>query len=147
MLKSMTGYGKDLVELSNCTIEVEVKSVNHKYCVIRTKLPLNLQSFEHKIISQIKSKLSRGSIDVYITIDESEMSKPNYTFDASRVNQLIGELEKIKDKFQISNGISFETLALFKDFFLEKSDENYDMDKLWDGISLGLSKACDVFWK
>ncbi|MBU1628082.1 DUF1732 domain-containing protein, partial [bacterium] len=36
-----------------------------------------------------------------------------------------------------------ETLALFKEVYLESVKEDYDLDKLWEGITLCLSKACD----
>jgi uncharacterized protein (TIGR00255 family) len=142
MLKSMTGYGKALVKLPNCSIEVEVKSVNHKYCIVKSKLPMNLQSLEHKIINQVKSKLSRGSIDVYISIDDSQDLKP-FVINTAKMTFLIDELEKIGTIFHFSNGITYETLALFRDYYIEKKDEELDLDAIWEGISSGLTQASD----
>jgi len=139
----MTGYGKTLVELNDCNIEVEIKSVNHKYCIVKPKLPPSMQLFEHKIVSLIKSRFSRGSFDIVITIDQTGEMKPNFKVDITRINQLIDELEEVRNKFRIRDELSFATLALFKDLFLEKTEGEYEIEKLWDGVSIGISRACD----
>ena len=70
MIYSMTGFGRG--EFSNDAFDVtlEIKSVNNRYCDIIVKMPKKLNVFEDRIKNAIKSKLSRGRIDVYINLEE-----------------------------------------------------------------------------
>ena len=42
MIKSMTGYGKGTLSTENREYQIEIKSVNHRYLDINTKLPKTL---------------------------------------------------------------------------------------------------------
>ena len=52
MIKSMTGYGKAVLNLENREYQVEIKSVNHRY-------------------TDINEKIKRGKIDVFITFENN----------------------------------------------------------------------------
>ena len=68
-MKSMTGFGRAKLEKNDRIYNVEIKSVNHKYNDITIKLPKSLSYMEEKIKKQISSKMARGKVDVYITLE------------------------------------------------------------------------------
>jgi len=68
----MTGYGgaKGVVEGLNVT--VELKSVNNRYLDIAVRMPRNFLFAEDAVKSTIQQHVSRGKLDVFVTIDSSQ---------------------------------------------------------------------------
>jgi uncharacterized protein (TIGR00255 family) len=66
MLRSMTGFGSGRAAASGEEISVEVRSLNHKFCEVKTRLPRELSTLEASLTKRVKDKVARGSVDVSI---------------------------------------------------------------------------------
>lgn len=69
MIKSMTGYGKAIVETPQKKITIEIKSLNSKQLDLSAKLPWLYKEKEPEIRNLISQKLDRGKIDLTIYFD------------------------------------------------------------------------------
>lgn len=69
-MKSMTGFGKAISESDQYQIEVEIKSVNHRFLDIQLRSPKQLNSFEGAIRQKVKEHLQRGRVEIYVTLTE-----------------------------------------------------------------------------
>lgn len=69
MIKSMTGFGKSVVELPQKKISIEIKSLNSKSLDLNARLPWLYKEKEAEIRNMISQKLDRGKIDVSINFD------------------------------------------------------------------------------
>ena len=65
-MKSMTGYGKATVNRDNRELTIELKSVNHRFLDISTKIPRAFIAHEDVIRNGLSKGLSRGHIDVFL---------------------------------------------------------------------------------
>ncbi len=65
-MKSMTGYGKATILRDNRELTVELKSVNHRFLDISTKIPRAFIEFEDVIRNTLSESVSRGHVDVFI---------------------------------------------------------------------------------
>ena len=65
-MKSMTGYGKATVTRDNRELTIELKSVNHRFLDISTKIPRAFIAHEDVIRNGLSKHLSRGHIDVFL---------------------------------------------------------------------------------
>ena len=72
MVKSMTGYGKGEAVLHGRTITVEIRSVNNRYLDCTIKLPRIYVFAEDAIKARVQKSISRGKVDVFVTIGQSE---------------------------------------------------------------------------
>ena len=73
MIRSMTGYGRAQTSIDECDITVELRSVNHRYydCMVRIPhLRFNGGAYQGKG----QQRVSRGKIDVFVTIEHKEGS-------------------------------------------------------------------------
>ena len=61
MIKSMTGFGRGVAESENYAINVEIKSVNHRFCELYVRSPKQLSLFEDSIKRTVTSRVRRGS--------------------------------------------------------------------------------------
>ena len=66
LMKSMTGYGKATVSRDNRELTVELKSVNHRFLDISTKIPRSFIAYEDVIRGGLSQGLTRGHVDVFI---------------------------------------------------------------------------------
>ncbi len=69
MVKSMTGYGRARQTLNGRDITVEVRSVNNRYLDTTVKLPRAYVFAEDAIRRRVQGAVSRGKVDVFVTID------------------------------------------------------------------------------
>ena len=69
MVKSMTGYGRAKELRSGRNITVEVRSVNNRYLDCTVKLPRAFIFAEDAIKSRVQKAVSRGKVDVFVTIE------------------------------------------------------------------------------
>lgn len=66
MIRSMTGFGAGRGTHGDEGAEVEIRSVNHKFCEVKVRLPREWLPLETEIVRQVKDRLARGGIEVGI---------------------------------------------------------------------------------
>ena len=66
MVKSMTGYGRAERRYGSGKINVEIKSVNHRFFEVSAKLPNGLSFLDGEVKKIIHRKIKRGK--VYLSV-------------------------------------------------------------------------------
>jgi uncharacterized protein (TIGR00255 family) len=66
MIRSMTGFGAGRGAVNGEEVDVEVRSVNHKYCEVKVRLPREMSALEHEVVRSVKDRLARGGVDVAV---------------------------------------------------------------------------------
>ena len=66
MIRSMTGFGSGRAATGGEEVVVEVRSVNHKFCEVKVRLPRELNSIELEITRAVKDRLARGGVEVTV---------------------------------------------------------------------------------
>jgi uncharacterized protein (TIGR00255 family) len=66
MIRSMTGFGAGRGAVNGEEVDVEIRSVNHKYCEVKARLPRELSALEHEVVRVVKERLARGGVDVAV---------------------------------------------------------------------------------
>jgi len=76
MIQSMTGYGKEVVQLPSKTITIEVKSLNSKGLDLNTRVPSAYREKELEIRDLLAKSLQRGKVDfsLYIEVTGEEVT-------------------------------------------------------------------------
>ncbi len=139
---SMTGYGKGEIEENGIKIVVEVKSVNHRFLDLGIKLPRLLISFEDSVRSQIKNRIARGHLDVFVNYKDTTDELSNITYNQNLTDKYIQIAENIADKYNIQNDISVSNLFGLKNV-IEEDDSELDSELLQKLISNALDIALD----
>lgn len=68
VIRSMTGYGRSLVEGTTIAVGVEVRSLNHRHLDIALKLPRPFLPLEPEARRLIQGQVQRGRLDVSVSI-------------------------------------------------------------------------------
>ncbi|MGV3619321.1 MAG: YicC/YloC family endoribonuclease [Archangium sp.] len=66
MLRSMTGFGSGTATAGSESLTVEIRSVNHKFCEVKVRVPRELSALEPTLIKLVKDRVARGAVDVQV---------------------------------------------------------------------------------
>lgn len=66
MIYSMTGYATGTRELSSGVLNVELRSVNHRYLDIQFRMPDDLRAIEPQLRELLTARLNRGKVECRI---------------------------------------------------------------------------------
>ena len=143
MIYSMTGYGTAKGKIEDLDVTIELKSVNNRYLDTSVRVPRGFVFLEDKIRSTIQSKLSRGKIDVFVTIDSSSSEDLIVRINEPLARGYIEALKSLSEEFELSNNVDAVTISRFPDVLsLEKKE--MDMDAVSAGIQeLTLAAVAD----
>jgi len=140
----MTGYGRGEETRNGRPITVELRSVNNRYLDCTVKLPRLYVFAEDAIKAQVKESISRGKVDVFVTIGPSEQGDVAISLNKPVADGYYQALMEMKERYHLSAEPSLETMARLPDVFLiEKSAE--DMEAVAADICAVLAKALEDF--
>ncbi|WP_436375708.1 YicC/YloC family endoribonuclease [Cytobacillus sp. BC1816] len=106
MAVSMTGYGRSKKESGQCSITVEIKTLNHRFSEFQIRMPRQLMHIEDKIKKKLNGHIKRGRIEVYITIDGDGLSSRKVNVDWDLLDEYYQYITAIQTKYQISTDLS-----------------------------------------
>ena len=145
MIKSMTGYGRARELLNKRDITVEVRSVNNRYLDCTVKLPRMYAFAEDAVKQHVQQAVSRGKVDVFITVDASAADVAQVTVNrelAAQYAAAMGELAELCGP--IAWKLTPEVLARFPDVLtVTKADE--DLESVSADICTVLDEALAAY--
>ena len=144
MIKSMTGYGRCREVVGGRDILVEVKSVNSRYIDANIKTGRLYNALEEKLKSLASTYISRGKIDIYLTIENIDGDKVNLSVNREYLESYVHLLRQIQTEYGLGGDVTVQTIANKPDIFSQtKADE--DMDEVWTAVEGVARKAFDIF--
>ncbi len=142
---SMTGYGRAEALLEGRKWVIEIKSLNHRYIEIITRLPGVLSSLEIDIKKRVGERIFRGRIEISIQAD-AEAGQDNgvqYSLNVPLLRNYHSLLVKMKEDLNLKDEVGLNTLARFKEIFVP-SETRFDPAAAWGGIRTTLDEALDA---
>ncbi len=144
MIKSMTGYGRAQGSFSGGDITVEVKSVNNRYLDCGVKLPRGYAYLEEGIKSQVQKTISRGKVDVFITINAAGADNVKISVNEPVAKGYIDAMRQLVQEYGIQDDISASAISRFSDVFLVEKQEQ-DENEVKSAISGVVAEALSAF--
>mgnify|MGYP000790062667 CR=1 FL=1 len=128
MVKSMTGYGRAEETVNGCTITVELRSVNNRYLDCNVRIPRLYLFAEESIKSRVQNTISRGKVDVFITVDATAADVVKVAVNRELAAQYAAALGELSDVCGTADyRPAPETLARFPDVLtVTKADEDLE---------------------
>jgi uncharacterized protein (TIGR00255 family) len=102
MIKSMTGYGKAMLETPHRKITVEIRSLNSKQADINTKMPWIYKEKELEIRSMVIRRLERGKIDLMVSFDAMDDEQAP-VINRNNVKNYYNQLREISNELGIKS--------------------------------------------
>ncbi|MGN0491341.1 YicC/YloC family endoribonuclease [Ruminococcus sp.] len=117
MIKSMTGFGRCEAEINGREITVEIKSVNHRYFEFSCRTPRGYGFLDDKLKSYVNSRVSRGKIDMFVTVGANNEAPSEVTVNHQLVSGYLNAMKEISDTYGVENDVTVVSLSRFPDVF------------------------------
>ena len=141
MIRSMTGYGRGEHEGAGCRFSAEVKTVNHRYCDIAVRIPREISALEENAKKLVQRYVSRGRVDLVITMVETGSRKVSVKVDKTLVH---GYLEAFRELagLGVKDDVAVSTLARFPQILLEER-EDLAVEAMWPVLEAALTQTME----
>lgn len=133
MIKSMTGFGSAKGVVEGIEITVELKSVNNRYLDTSVRLPRNFLFAEEAVKAVISSHISRGKVDVFVTISSSGADDLTVSVNEPLLKGYVDAIAHIADEYSLPNDMSATALSRFPDV-LSVEKKELDNEKITEGL-------------
>ena len=143
-MKSMTGYGRAVETVNGREFTVEIRSVNNRYLDCIVKLPRSLTFAEDAVKQAVKASVSRGKVDVFITVKSEGGMEAQVTLNKSMVEGYLAAMKQMVAEYGVTDDISVSLLSRMSDVFtVEKPD--VDEEQLLSDLMSVVKKALDGY--
>jgi uncharacterized protein (TIGR00255 family) len=138
----MTGFGQAELKSPSGSVRVELKSTNHKFLEISTRLPGHLAEQEEELRKRIAARLSRGKIFVFAAAPDPAVYSSRLVLNealAKEVSQKARRVQKILGLKNVSDDAMLREVLRYPDVLLKDSSSQRA-----GAASTQLQKALDV---
>jgi len=140
LIKSMTGYGRAVETVNGREFTVELRSVNNRYLDCTVKLPRSLSFAEEAVKQAVKASVSRGKVDVFITVKSENTDDTRISLNAAVVEGYLAAMRQMVETYGVKDDISVSTLSRMNDVFTVEKPE-VDEQQLKADLMSVLDKA------
>ena len=117
MVKSMTGYGRAVETVNGREYTVELRSVNNRYLDCTVKLPRTLSFAEDAVKQAVKATISRGKVDVFISLRAEGAQDVKISLNAPVVEGYLAAVKQMCESYGLPNDVTAATLTVLPDVF------------------------------
>ena len=108
-MKSMTGYGRGMVAGDDFSVSVDLKTVNNRFLDIHLRVGSELASVEPLIKKKITSRLSRGRVDVAVSMERAALIA--YEINRPLIAGYVTALKQLQKDFDLAGELDINVLA------------------------------------
>ena len=161
MIKSMTGYGRAVETVNGREFTVELRSVNNRYLDCTVKLPRSVSFAEDAVKQAVKLSVSRGKVDVFISIKSEEAADTTITLNKAVLEGYLSAMRQMVEEYGVKDDISVSAVSRLPEVFtvekpevdeealkadllsvVAKALENYDAMRVKEGQALDADLRC-----
>jgi uncharacterized protein (TIGR00255 family) len=143
MIYSMTGYGKGEVKMDGLVMNVEIKTVNHRYADINVKMPRSFMALENEVRKQVGRVLKRGKVDLFVNYEVNEQAQAAPVLNSELARSYRDVFSAMREELGLKSEIPVALIAGQKDVVQVQDvdlDEQLVQSSLQKAVELALEQ-------
>ena len=140
----MTGYGRAVETVNGREFTVELRSVNNRYLDCTVKMPRSLSFAEEAVKQAVKQAVSRGKVDVYISVKSETADDTKITLNTAVLEGYLAAMRQMVTDFGVKDDISVSTVSRLPEVFSVEKPE-VDEEQLKADLLSVVAKALDGY--
>lgn len=140
MLRSMTGFGKEMIVKDGKSVIIEIRTLNSKQLDINTRISPLFREQENEIRSILTQELKRGKVDFSLYVEKNE--DPHISIDGELVKKYYRQFEELAHETGASIGPEIFIHSLKMPDVIISAKEELSED-FWKFLFKGIKSACD----
>ncbi|MBN1778488.1 MAG: YicC family protein [Clostridiales bacterium] len=123
----MTGFGRSAISRDGREIEMELKSVNHRYLDLHFRLPKSLAFAEEPLRKWIRgAQIKRGHLEVSVIYRNNRTDAKTVALDRELVEQCARETQDAADALKKDSPTVYELIKLCDALTISEAEEDTD---------------------
>jgi len=135
----MTGFGRASSRDRKFDIEVELRSVNHRFLTLKQSLPEGLGRCETDIEQLVRGSLTRGSVSLSVTVKSAEANRPRLP-DPAVLREVASRLRETQKALKLKGEIGIGDLLGVPTLWSSSAAEA-PAEELWPRVKKLLGEA------
>ena len=111
----MTGFGSATGTVGRVHVDVEVRTVNHRFFNPAVKLPAAFAAWEGDVREVLRSRIARGHVSLMARIRRESTTTG---IDETKLAASIAQLRALKDRFGLDGDVDLATVLRMPDVFV-----------------------------
>lgn len=145
MMKSMTGFGKAIAEVTGKKVNVEIRSLNSKQLDLNFRIPYIYKEKELELRSEVSKQVERGKVDVSIYLETIQDVVP-VAINKTLAKFYFKELQDLSSELNEKQNLL--PLVLKMPEVMKAEKEIVELDETeWKGVKSALDQAIEAFQK
>ena len=138
----MTGYGRAVETVNGREFTVELRSVNNRYLDCSVRLPRILSFGEEAVKQAVKAAVSRGKVDVFITVRSEAGDEVQVTLNEGVLKGYLDAMHRMVSEFGVKDDIQVSTLSRLPEVFQIEKPQVDEEQLLADLMSVVEKALC-----
>ncbi|MBV7503791.1 YicC family protein [Bacillus sp. sid0103] len=132
MVISMTGFGRAKAESDFFSVNVEIKTVNHRFCEMNIRMPRQLLKIEDRMKKKLSQYIRRGRVEVYVSLEGEGIVTRKVHVDWKLLDEYAQIIKQVRENFDVEGTITLQDLLSRSELLhIEESEiGNDELEKL-----------------
>ncbi len=144
MIKSMTGFGRASEVMNGREITVELRSVNHRYFELTSRVPRNMGFLEERLKGYMNGRIGRGKVELNVTVNTISAQDMTVTVNMPAAKAYVDALREAGDALSVTDDLTLSSIMRLPDIFTVKKNEA-DEESIWTDVRAVADKAVAGF--
>lgn len=124
MMRSMTGFGQAAASPNGYKIQIDIRSVNHRYQEISIRLPREWIAYEDAVKKRVQRQIRRGRVELYASIAKDPETSPPFAVNWAVADAYVNMAREMASRYSLAGLPSpSELLALPEVLRIEEVDD------------------------
>lgn len=110
MVISMTGFGRSKTDSGSISVNVEIKTVNHRFCEFNIRIPRQLLKIEDKLKKKLAQHIRRGRVEVYVSIEGETAVSRRVHVDWNLIDEYYKFIKQLREKYDFDENVTLQDL-------------------------------------
>jgi uncharacterized protein (TIGR00255 family) len=143
MIRSMTGFGSAERSTPAGRLQIEVRTVNHRYLNVNVRMPVALARFEPDLREWLRVLFNRGHVNCTVRLepDGDAGAMAGLRIDEQRVGAYIAAFRTIGERFGVPGEPDLAMLSRFNDLFVRGVAEGEEVAVTPDDLRAAVEEA------
>jgi uncharacterized protein (TIGR00255 family) len=144
MIRSMTAFGRGEVETEGQKWVVEFRTLNHRFLELSLNLPKRLWALEDRVRKLIKSRISRGRVEMQLLWESLGDRGLTLRLDQGLLDEARLILQSLMRAADVQEPLRLEHFLRFADVIVARERESQDLEETWELVSQVVSQALEA---
>jgi len=138
----MTGFGSGRAIVGTEEVAVEFRSVNGKFCDVKPRLPRELQALEAAAVRQVKERIARGAVDLFVHRSAADGGDLIPKVDEALADRYVEAFRALRDRLGLAGEVTLADV-IGAEGVLSVEHRSPDLEAAEQALRAALDEALD----